>query len=113
MTKPKPANALQAVLDRQAREAAPQPVPAPPSPTRVARPRTKAATPPANTERGSAYRPSREGKRFIGGYFEPKVAKQLKLLAAEDDTTVQDLVEEALDLLFVKKGKGPIVRGNT
>jgi hypothetical protein len=36
------------------------------------------------------------------------VAKQLKLLAAEEDTTVQALLEEALNLLFIKKGRGAI-----
>ena len=30
------------------------------------------------------------------------------MLAAEDDTTVQALLEEALNLLLVKKGKGKI-----
>ena len=54
------------------------------------------------------HRPSREGRRLIAGHFDPKVAKQLKLLAAEEETTVQALLEEALDLLFVKKGKGAI-----
>lgn len=105
MAKPTPVNALQAVLDRQAREAAPAPT-APPAPRAV---RAKREPAPETPSRSAAYRPSRDGKRFIGGYFEPKVAKQLKLLAAEDDTTVQDLVEEALNLLFVKKGKGPII----
>jgi hypothetical protein len=37
------------------------------------------------------------------------VAKQLKLLAAEEETTVQALLGEALDLLFLKKGKGKII----
>lgn len=55
------------------------------------------------------YRPSREGRRFLGGHFEPKVVRQVKMLAAEDDTTVQALLEEALDLLFVKKGRGKII----
>lgn len=48
----------------------------------------------------------REGTRLIAGHFDPAVARQLKLLAAEEDTTVQALLAEALDLLFVKKGKG-------
>jgi spore cortex formation protein SpoVR/YcgB (stage V sporulation) len=112
MTKPKSANALQAVLDRQVRDVAPSPAAAVSSPVPAPRARAKRVPEAAGAERSNSYRPSREGKRFIGGYFEPKVAKQLKLLAAEDDTTVQDLVEEALDLLFVKKGKGSIVRGN-
>jgi hypothetical protein len=54
------------------------------------------------------FRPSREGRRLVAGHFDPKVAKQLKLLAAEEDTTVQALLEEALELLFLKKGQGTI-----
>ena len=104
MTKPKSTNALQAVLDRQAREEVPASSPifvaTPPSPPRQAR----------DSERSRSYRPVRDGKRFIGGHFDPKVAKQLKLLAAEEESTLQQLMEEALDLLFLKKGKGRIVR---
>jgi hypothetical protein len=33
----------------------------------------------------------------------------MKMLAAEEDTTTQALLEEALDLLFVKKGRGKII----
>lgn len=90
-----PRNALQAVLDRQA-----------------ATPPTSPAAPPAKIadaepeKAGKFYRPSRDGRRLIAGHFDPKVAKQLKLLAAEEDTTVQALLEEAVDLLFLKKGKG-------
>ena len=54
----------------------------------------------------SAYaRPSREGTAMIGGHFPPAVKKQLRILAAEEDTTSQALLAEALDLLFAKKGK--------
>ena len=41
----------------------------------------------------------------IGGTFPKAVRQQLKILAAEEDTTNQDLLEEALNLLFTKKGK--------
>jgi hypothetical protein len=95
-----PVNSLQAVLERQARGATPTP-PAEPSP---AAPR--AAAEPTSRK---FHRPSRDGRRLVAGHFEPRVAKQLKLLAAEEDTTVQDLLAEALDLLFVKKGKGKIL----
>jgi hypothetical protein len=50
--------------------------------------------------------PGRAGKVMIGGHFSKEVAKQLKMLAIEGDTTNQKLLEEALDLLFIKKGKG-------
>jgi hypothetical protein len=45
----------------------------------------------------------------MGGHFSPEVLKQMKLLAVEEDTTTQALLEEALNLLFVKKGKGRII----
>lgn len=107
-------NALQAVLDRAAQSAAP-PTPvvdkpvaeatAPKRPIKAASPKPVAVK---AEEQGSYYRPAREGKQLIAGHFPKSVAKQLKLLSVEDDTTVQDLLAEALDLLFVKKGKARI-----
>ena len=47
--------------------------------------------------------PSREGKKPVTGYFHPGVMKALKMEAIENDTTVQALVGEALELLFAKK----------
>lgn len=113
-------NALQAVLDKAAREpaapAAEQPkarsAPKPANQARPARPKKAAAPAPEAPEADAApakfYRPSRDNRRFIGGHFEPAVGKQLRLIAVEDDTTVQALLEEALDLLFVKKGRQKI-----
>lgn len=53
--------------------------------------------------------PSRAGKRVLSGYFAPEVAKQMHLLSVERDTTVQALLEEALNDLFRKHGKSAIV----
>lgn len=53
------------------------------------------------SERG---RPRRE-TRHIGGHFPPETVKQLRLLAVEEDTTSQALLEEALELLFQSRGK--------
>ena len=55
-------------------------------------------------------RPSRTSKHLIGGHFPKAVAKQLRLIAVEDDTTIQALLEEALDDLFVKKGRAKIAQ---
>lgn len=55
-----------------------------------------------------AAKPSRANKVLIGGHFPPEVNKQLRLIAAEEGTTNQELLEEALNLLFVKKGKALI-----
>jgi hypothetical protein len=95
-------SSLQAVLERQA-AAAPQPAPSPAPPPAPA----PAPTPAARAEK--FYRPSRDGRRFLGGHFAPDVVRQMKMLAAEEDTTTQALLEEALDLLFVKKGRGKII----
>ena len=48
----------------------------------------------------STRRPSRTGTRHIGGHFPPEVAKQLRQLAVDEDTSHQKLLGEALDLLF-------------
>jgi len=50
-------------------------------------------------------RTGREGKSNVTGYFPPEVKKQLRLLAAERNTTIQDLLAEALNDLFAKNGK--------
>lgn len=53
-------------------------------------------------------RPGRKGKSNVTGYFPPEVKKQLRLLAAEHDTTIQNLLAEALNDLFAKNGKPEI-----
>lgn len=50
-------------------------------------------------------RPSRAGKRQIGGYFDPAVQRELKMIAAGEDTNVQALLDEALTLLFKQRGR--------
>jgi hypothetical protein len=100
---PSQRNSLQAVLDRQV-------VTEPPAAPSAAPRRRKVDVDEPKRAEMAVRRPSRQGKRLIAGHFDPKVAKQLRLLAAEEDTSIQALLEEALDLLFVKKGRGSIVR---
>jgi hypothetical protein len=50
----------------------------------------------------------RAGKKAISGFFEIEVSRQLKIIAATEDKTVQGLLGEALNLLFEKYGKGAI-----
>jgi len=52
--------------------------------------------------------PSRKGTVQVAAHLPPEYAKQLRMLAAEDDTTNQALIQEALELLFLKKGKETI-----
>src|SRR3569833_3062156 len=50
------------------------------------------------------YRPGRASKSNVTGYFPQAVKKQLRLLAAERDTTIQRLLAEGLNDLFAKHG---------
>lgn len=95
MAKP---NGLQAVLDRAKAKVEPVAVPEPPA--RPQRTETTAKPPASN----------RQGTKLIGGHFPPEVSTQLRILAAEEGTTVQRLLGEALDDLFVKKGRSRVSR---
>ena len=52
--------------------------------------------------------PSRLGKKNISGYFAPEVHRQLRVIAAEEDKNLQDVLGDALNALFERKGKPPI-----
>ncbi|RVU03950.1 hypothetical protein EOE18_13940 [Novosphingobium umbonatum] len=49
--------------------------------------------------------PGRQGTKQIAGHFAPELSIQLRLIAVEESRTVQDLLEEAITDLLVKKGK--------
>jgi len=53
-------------------------------------------------------RPSRDNTKHVGGYFDPKVSKQLRLIAIDEDSSVQVLLEEAIDMLFHSRKKPTI-----
>lgn len=44
--------------------------------------------------------PSRVGRVLIGGHFAPEVQTELKVLAAKERTTVQQLVAEGINAVF-------------
>jgi hypothetical protein len=44
----------------------------------------------------------RAGKKLIAGHFPASVARQLKVLAASNDRTIQSLLDEALTDLLAK-----------
>ena len=52
---------------------------------------------------------ARAGTCQIAGHFHPSVRKAFKHLEAEEDRTLQQLLEEALDDFLVKKGKAKLV----
>lgn len=57
---------------------------------------------------GGAVAPSRKGKKVISGYFDPAASRQLRMLAIEHETSVQALLEEAINDLFKKNGKSAV-----
>jgi hypothetical protein len=50
------------------------------------------------------------GKSNITGYFDPAVKTQLRIMAAEGNTTIQALLVEALNDLFAKRGRPEIAK---
>jgi hypothetical protein len=57
------------------------------------------------TAAGKPVQPGRAGRVMIGGHFLPPVQRELKILAAEESTTVAKLLSEALTLLFTKRNR--------
>lgn len=86
-----------------AREAAPEPAVAIQAPRVKPKPVIVAPQPIAD-----AAPKARDGKTMIAGYFSPQMAKAVKLLAVERDTTVQALIGEGLDAILHKYGKHPM-----
>lgn len=75
------------------------------TPARAVRP-ARTAAPPEHVPKASA--PSRFGRVLIGGHFAPEVQTALKIIAAEERTTVQALLEEGINTVFAKRHKPEI-----
>ena len=102
-------NSLQAMLNR-AKASDEQHSAAAPAPVATSPRRKPKAVPPKIEQPTTRTQPGRAGTKLIGGHFPPEVSTQLRILAAEENTTIQALLAEALDDLFVKKGKKRISR---
>lgn len=63
--------------------------------------KAKAATANGN---GNEIQASRVGRVMIGGHFLPEVQRQLRIIAATEDTTLQALYAEAINMLFARRG---------
>jgi hypothetical protein len=63
------------------------------------------------SKKPKSVKPSRAGLKQISTYQVPEVLKQLKILAAEQDTPVEALIGQGLNLLFAKYHKPPIAKG--
>ena len=55
-------------------------------------------------------KPSRVGTAYVAGHFPVEVQTQLKVIAAEERSTMQALLGEALDLLFANRRRPQIAR---
>ena len=73
-----------------------------------ARPEPMPARSEPDTSSRSNRTPGRRGKRCIAAYFDPAASKQLKQLALEKDSSVQELLREAINDLFIKHRVPPI-----
>ena len=51
---------------------------------------------------------SRQGRRHVGAYVSVDVARQLRVIAAQEDTSTQALIEQAIRMLFQSRGVSPI-----
>lgn len=67
-----------------------------------------APKPPAKS--GSERQANRQGKRVVSVFVEPEVWMQLKMVSVRSGTTLQDLMIEAVDLLFQQHGAPRIAR---
>ena len=65
-----------------------------------ARKRKETTTPPPQ--------PARAGRVLVGGHFAPDVQIALKVIAAEERTTVQGLLAEGINAVFARRRKPEI-----
>jgi hypothetical protein len=72
---------------------------------------TTVAAPSAKATRTAA--PSRSGRVLVGGHFAPEVQTALKIVAAQERTTVQALLAEGINTVFAKRGKPEIAEFTT
>ena len=49
---------------------------------------------------------SRQGRRHVGAYVPPDVARQLRVIAAQKDSSTQALIEQAIEMLFQSRRSG-------
>jgi len=69
--------------------------------------REQGAVAPTTPEPPPSYPKHRQGKKALIAYFPPNVSKALRQMALDEDTTMQALLGEAVDLLMRARGKHP------
>ena len=70
--------------------------------------RANSRTKPRQATPRKAPSPSRTGRVLIGAHFAPEVQTALKIIAAEERTTMQALLAEAINAVFAKRRKPEI-----
>jgi hypothetical protein len=68
---------------------------------------------PAAAEQAAPVQPSRIGTKAITVHFPEEVRRQLKTMAAEQGRSIEDMVGEALNLLFARYRKAEIAPRKT
>ncbi len=62
----------------------------------------------SQTGAGRVTPPSRIGRVLIGGHFAPEVQTALKIMAAEERTSVQALLAEGINAVFARRHRAQI-----
>jgi hypothetical protein len=73
-------------------------------------PPVSAVDPPEQGRAKTPLPPTREGKKVISGYFDPAVKRQFAQIALNDDLSHQQVLAEALNLLFQSRGLPQIAK---
>jgi hypothetical protein len=66
------------------------------------------SVPPAAKATPVESRPDRAGRRLLGAHVPEAAYRQFRLLAAEEGTNNHELLREAINDLFRKRGKDPV-----
>jgi hypothetical protein len=82
----------------------------PPAPVPTAKPSPKQGK---GRKAPAAPLPARSGRVLVGGHYAPEVQTALKVIAAEERTTVQALLAEGINTVFAKRRKPEIAQITT
>lgn len=63
---------------------------------------------PAPLQRKENLPATRQGKRILSGWFDPEVHRQLRMIAASEDKTLERVIGDALNTFFADRGIPPI-----
>ncbi len=69
--------------------------------------RESKAVVPSAADTPQSYPKHRQGKKALIAYFSPGVSKALRQMALDEDSSMQSLLGEAIDLLMRDRGKHP------